>query len=51
MNPLNTDDCKGCQKRKEYLVTMLTDHRFWLGIIVGVGGTYVYHKYAAKKMG
>lgn len=24
---------------------MLGDSRFWLGILVGVGGVYVYHRW------
>ena len=24
---------------------MLTDHRFWAGIIVGVVGVYAYHRW------
>lgn len=25
---------------------MLTDGRFWLGVIVGVGGVALFHRYA-----
>lgn len=24
---------------------MLTDGRFWVGVLVGVGGTYAYHRW------
>lgn len=24
---------------------MLTDSRFWAGVLVGVGGTYAYHRW------
>lgn len=24
---------------------MLTDGRFWIGVVVGVGGTYAYHRW------
>jgi hypothetical protein len=41
-------NCQGCQKRKEYLQTMLTDSRFWVGVLVGFGGTWAYHKYLKK---
>lgn len=27
---------------------MLGDGRFWFGVIVGVGGTYAYHRYARR---
>lgn len=27
---------------------MLTDGRFWVGVIVGVGGTYVWKKYRPR---
>lgn len=27
---------------------MLTDGRFWIGIIVGVGGVYAYNRYMAR---
>jgi hypothetical protein len=41
-------NCEGCAKRKEYLQTMLTDSRFWVGVLIGVGGTWAYHKYVKK---
>jgi len=28
---------------------MLTSGNFWVGLLVGVGAVYVYHRYAAKK--
>lgn len=30
---------------------MLTNGRFWAGIIVGVAGTYAWHMYQAKNAG
>lgn len=41
-------DCEGCEKRKEALKKMLGDHRFWLGIAVGVGGCWAYRKFVKK---
>ena len=38
-------NCQGCQQRKEYLTNMLTYTRFWFGVLLGVGGTWAYHKY------
>lgn len=28
---------------------MLSDGRFWMGVIVGVGGVYVYKRVKARK--
>jgi hypothetical protein len=28
---------------------MLSSQNFWVGVVVGVGGTYVWHRYQAKK--
>lgn len=30
---------------------MVASRNFWFGVIVGVGGVYVYHKYAMRKSG
>ena len=45
---MKISDCEGCQKRKEALVNMLTDHKFWIGVVVGVVGVYGYKKWVAK---
>lgn len=37
-------NCEGCQKRKEVVMSP----NFWLGIAVGVAGTWAYHKYVKK---
>jgi len=29
---------------------MLTDQRFWVGVLAGVALTWAYHKYASTKM-
>ena len=45
-----TSNCSGCQARKEKVKEMLTDHKFWMGVVVGVAGVYVYKKFSAKAM-
>lgn len=30
---------------------MLTDGRFWFGVVVGVAGVYAYNSYAARRSG
>lgn len=42
-------NCSGCNQRKEYIKTMLSNKHFWVGVVAGVGVTYVWHMYAAKK--
>ena len=41
-------DCEGCKKRKEYLTTMIGSSNFWVGVVVGVGGVWAYHRFAKK---
>lgn len=41
-------NCEGCAKRKEALTNMLTSGHFWVGVAIGVGGVYAYHKYVKK---
>jgi hypothetical protein len=40
--------CSGCQQRKEAVSNMLTSGNFWIGVAVGVGGVYAYHKFVKK---
>lgn len=40
--------CQGCKQRKEKLTSMLSSHHFWIGVVVGVGGVYVYHRVTGK---
>lgn len=42
-------NCEGCAKRKEAVNNMLSSHNFWIGFAVGVGATYAWHMYKAKK--
>lgn len=42
------NNCQGCQQRKEYLQTMLTDSRFWVGIVVGAGGFWAFQKFVKR---
>lgn len=44
MNFGNLKNCEGCKQRKEAIQKMLTDHKFWLGIVVGAGGFYLYKR-------
>lgn len=39
------NNCSGCQQRKEYVTTMLRSHTFWIGVVVGAGGVYVWHRF------
>lgn len=48
MNIFDPSNCEGCQQRKEALKTMLSDHKFWMGVVVGAVGVYVYHMYKGK---
>ena len=41
-------NCQGCQERKENLQKMLTSGNFWVGVVIGVGGVWAYHKYVKK---
>jgi hypothetical protein len=40
-------NCSGCQKRKEYVQNMFNSS-FFIGLAVGVGGVYAYHKWVKK---
>lgn len=42
-------NCSSCNQRKVYLKTMLSNKHFWVGLVAGVGVTYVWHMYSAKK--
>jgi hypothetical protein len=37
--------------RKEDLAMMIKDHKFWVGVIVGVIAYYVYANHVCKGMG
>lgn len=41
--------CEGCKKRKEILTNMLSSQHFWVGVVVGVGGVWAYHRFAGRK--
>lgn len=37
-------NCESCSQRKEALIAMLTGKHFWVGVIVGAGGVYIYKR-------